>query len=135
MRFRNAKELLNRRDRLSFLSVLVSSSCLITIAETSVTEEVFDIIHMVNGFRVERKHLLVFTPTFNETMFNHLSIAYDVTIEHSLGGKFIIFMGISTEMEIFFPQMKVLNIPYAHHWVRGMLLYSKVSARKIYKVF
>ena len=41
---------------------------------------------MVNDFRADRKYLIVLVPTFDETMFENITINYAVTIEHSDGG-------------------------------------------------
>ena len=79
-------ELLKVRDNLLFSSVLASSSCIITIIETYLDDDILNTIDMVNSFRAERKRLLLLIPTFNETMFNNIVINYDVTIEHSDGG-------------------------------------------------
>ena len=67
-------------------SVLASSSGLITIVETHASDEVLEVIDMVNNARADRKRLLILAPTFNETMFKNVTINYDVTIEHSYGG-------------------------------------------------
>ena len=88
MRFKTVKELWKVREPLLLKSLLASSSCVITIIESSVNDEVFDLIHMVNDFKVHRKHLLLLTPTFNATNLKNLTINYDVTIVHSNGGKF-----------------------------------------------
>ena len=75
------------RESLLFESVLSSSSCLITIVETYVIGEVFDMIDMVNSFRVGRKHLLVLTPTLKDIMLKNITINYDVTIKYiNVGG-------------------------------------------------
>ena len=79
-------ELLKVRDNLLFSSVLASSSCIFTIIETYLDDDILNTIDMVNSFRAERKRLLLLIPTFNETMFNNIVINYDVTIEHSDGG-------------------------------------------------
>ena len=88
MNFQNVTDLSKVRQSLLFESLLSSSSCLITKIETSVLGEIFDMIDMVNDFRVSRKHLLVLTPTFNETMLKNITINYDVTIEYINEGGF-----------------------------------------------
>ena len=80
------QELLKVRGNLLFSTILASSSCVITIVETYLDDDILNTIDMVNSFRAERKRLLLLIPTFNETMFNNIVINYDVTIEHSDGG-------------------------------------------------
>ena len=86
MRYENVQELLKVRGNLLFSTILASSSCIITIIETSLDHDILNMIDMVNSFRAERKRLLLLIPTFNETMFKNIMINYDVTIEHSDGG-------------------------------------------------
>ena len=82
MIFENVEGLLKSRDSPLFSSVLFSSSCIVTIIKTNGNDGVLDVIHMVNDFRADRKHLLLLVPTLNETMFKNITNNYDVTIEH-----------------------------------------------------
>ena len=86
LRFKNVAELLKVRKHHSFLSVVASSSCVITIIQTFDEDEFLDAIDMMNGFRAERKHLLLLVPTFDEKLFKNITINYAVTIKHSDGG-------------------------------------------------
>ena len=70
-----------------FSSILTSSSCVISIIETNVHDDILETIDSMNGLRADRKHLLLLIPTFHETMFRNITINYDVTIEHSDGGE------------------------------------------------
>ena len=88
MNFQNVTDLSKVRQSLLFESLLSSSSCLITKIETSVLGEIFDMIDMVNDFRVSRKHLLVLTPTLKEIMLKNITINYDVTIKYINEGGF-----------------------------------------------
>ena len=83
-------ELLKVREHPLFSSVLASSSCVITIIETHVNQEVLDAIDMINGFRADTKHLLLSVPKFDETMFKNITINYAVNIKQSEGGEVII---------------------------------------------
>ena len=80
-------ELLKIREHPLFSSVLASSSCVITIIETRVNQEVLDAIDMINGFRADTKHLLLSVPKFDETMFKNITINYAINIEQSEGGE------------------------------------------------
>ena len=80
-------ELLKVREHPLFSSVLASSSCVITIIETRVNQEVLDAIDMINGFRADRKHLLLSVPKFDETMFKNITINYPINIKQSEGGE------------------------------------------------
>ena len=83
LRFRNAEEMSNLRGHNLFSSVVASSSCVHTIIETYIDDEVFNAIDMMNAVRAERKHLLLIISTFKETMFKNIIINFAVTIQHS----------------------------------------------------
>ena len=74
------------REHHLFSSILASSSCIIAIIETNVDDEILDTIDMMDGFRADRKHLLLLVPAFDETMFRNITINNAVTIEHSDDG-------------------------------------------------
>ena len=138
MRFRNAKDLYEARYDLVYSSVLVSSSCLITIVETNSDFWALAVIYVVKYFRVERKHLVLIVPTFNENTFKNLTLNYDVTIENRDKGKLniqiiITYPVIHNDLKnIFLQQMVVSYTLYALHWVRGMYRYSMVPAHGTY---
>ena len=81
-RFKNSKELLRLRNSPQFLSLLFSISCLITVSEPDTTNEVLELIHMVNKLPVLEKHMLLIGSTFDETAFENLTINFQVTFNY-----------------------------------------------------
>ena len=94
------EELSRVREHILFSSVLASTSCVITIIETNVDDEVLDTIDMMNRFSAERKHLILLVSTFDATLFKNITINYAVTIEHSVGGESISMMKIGIALYV-----------------------------------
>ena len=94
LRFENVEELSKVIGHHSFSSVLASSACVNTVIETYVNDEVLYAIDMVNGFRADRKYLLLLVPTFDKTMFKNITINYAVTIDHIDGGEIDIIIHV-----------------------------------------
>ena len=81
-RFKDAKELLKLRNSPQFLSLLPSISCLITVSEPDTTNEVLELIHMVNKIPVLEKYMLLISSTFDETAFENRTINFQVTLNY-----------------------------------------------------
>ena len=121
LRFENMEELLKVRYDLLFSSALASSSCLITIIETNGDDRVLDVIGIVNEIRVERKHVLLIVPTFNEDNFKNITTNYEVTIDHQDKGKYRRGdMNLHVKKTFLISQMVVGYSVYVPNWARIM---------------
>ena len=82
-RFKDAKELLKLRKSPQFLSLLSSISCLVTVAEPDASNEVLELIHMVNKFPVLEKYMLLIGSTFDDNAFENLTINFQVIFNYT----------------------------------------------------
>ena len=82
-RFKDAKELLKLKKSPQFLSPLSSISCLITVSEPDNSNEVLELIHMVNKLPVLEKYMLLIGLTYDETAFENLTINFQVKFNYT----------------------------------------------------
>ena len=81
MRFTDADELLNIRNHPQFSKVLSALPCVMTIAEANTDEEAKQLIHMVNGFSADKKHLKLISSGLNASYFQNITVHFNVVVE------------------------------------------------------
>ena len=75
-------------DRLS--KILISFSCLVTVAEADSIGEVTQLINFMSGINVKDKHLFVqLSSAMENNAFQNKSINFYVVIEHETTGMFV----------------------------------------------
>ena len=81
--FNNIQQLLNVRDDERFSSIIASTSCLVAIAETNISEEVSQLIDFMTDLRVTNKRLLVLMSTkLDINLLNGKRTNFNVLIIH-----------------------------------------------------
>ena len=86
MRFQNAEELLRVKDSPLLSSITSSSSCLITVAESS-DENVLQLLGMVNELNVAKKFLILIVTSLSTTLLRNVTINYNVILDNRGKGK------------------------------------------------
>ena len=84
--FQDVPTLLRASENLKFTSLLVSTSCLVTIAETSYDKDITSLFDIMNRIRVSDKFLFIKTPVLNYNLLHNKTINYKVFINHHCRG-------------------------------------------------
>ena len=80
------QDILKFRGNSLFKSLLDKSSCLTTLLEVKYENDVLDVINMINGYHLIKKHIHFIVHTFNNSMFQNLALNYDVILHEKNAG-------------------------------------------------
>ena len=79
IRFSDVQELFGKLNQI-MSAILGHTQCLVTIAEINTTEDIFQLVDLVTGIRVPKKHLLLIGTESNENLLLKSKINFDIQI-------------------------------------------------------
>ena len=90
--FQDVPTLLRASEDPKFISLLASTSCLVTIAETNNDKDIMSLFDLMNRIRVSDKHLFIKTPVLNYNLLHNKTINYKVFIYHHCKGTSVAYL-------------------------------------------
>ena len=68
------------REDERFATVMKTTTCLMTIAETGISDDISLLVEFISEFEVKQKHLFIITSSFIETSLVNKTTNYNVLI-------------------------------------------------------
>ena len=84
--YQDVTTLLRASENPKFISLMLSTSCLVTIAETKNDRDILSLFEIMNKLIVTVKYLFIETPVLNYYLLHNKTINYKVFINHNCKG-------------------------------------------------